>query len=195
MAPDKVQNGAQCYFTKSDGRLSMSKFLVKAVCTLFVPFAFSHFHKSSPTLLQEICFLVFCMPNEWNEHVLVFWCKSCGILVFWWIWMLSFLLNQIWIGIDDILLNFFTTFGSVLGLQVTALIRGSEIRWDCLFCLCKCWALSMTNETSLRYCVSLSSKLQNCLDIHWSNRFSWLIIVIPYVFLITMSTVNHYWYV
>jgi len=34
--------------------------------------------------------------------------------------MLSFLLEQIWIGIDYFLLNFFATFGSVLGLQVTA---------------------------------------------------------------------------
>jgi len=33
--------------------------------------------------------------------------------------MLSFLLKQIWIGIDDFLLNFFATFGSVLGLQIT----------------------------------------------------------------------------
>jgi len=33
--------------------------------------------------------------------------------------MLSFLLEQIWIGIDYYLLNFIATFGSVLGLQVT----------------------------------------------------------------------------
>jgi len=33
--------------------------------------------------------------------------------------MLSFLLKQIWIGIDDFLLNFFATFASVLGLQIT----------------------------------------------------------------------------
>jgi len=39
--------------------------------------------------------------------------------------MLSFLLNEIWIGIDDFLLKFFATFGSVLGLQVTVLIRVS----------------------------------------------------------------------
>jgi len=31
--------------------------------------------------------------------------------------MLSFLLEQIWIGIDYFLLNFIATFGSVLGLQ------------------------------------------------------------------------------
>jgi len=34
--------------------------------------------------------------------------------------MLSFLLEQIWIGIDYFLLNFIANFGSVLGLQVTA---------------------------------------------------------------------------
>jgi len=49
--------------------------------------------------------------------------------------MLSFLPNQICIGIDDILLNFFATFGSLLGLQVTVLIRLSQIRWYCLLCL------------------------------------------------------------
>jgi len=38
------------------------------------------------------------------------------------------LLIQICIGIDDILLKFFATFGSVLGLQVTVLIRVSQIR-------------------------------------------------------------------
>jgi len=37
--------------------------------------------------------------------------------------MLSVLLNQIWIGIGDILLKFFATFSSVLGLQVTVFIR------------------------------------------------------------------------
>jgi len=37
--------------------------------------------------------------------------------------MLSFLLKQIWIGIDDVLLCFFATFGSVLGLQVTKGVR------------------------------------------------------------------------
>ena len=34
--------------------------------------------------------------------------------------MLSFLLDQIWNAIDYFLLNFITTFGSVLGLKVTA---------------------------------------------------------------------------
>jgi len=34
--------------------------------------------------------------------------------------MLSFLLEQIWIGIDYFILNFIDNFGSVLGLQVTA---------------------------------------------------------------------------
>jgi len=33
--------------------------------------------------------------------------------------MLSFLLKQIWIGSDHFLLNFFTTFSLVLGLQIT----------------------------------------------------------------------------
>jgi len=52
-----------------------------------------------------------------HEHVFVF--KSCDISIHWWIWMLSFLLKQNWIGIDYFLLNFFTTFGSVLWLQIT----------------------------------------------------------------------------
>jgi len=33
--------------------------------------------------------------------------------------MSSLLHKQIWIGIDDFLLNFFASFSSVLGLQVT----------------------------------------------------------------------------
>jgi len=41
--------------------------------------------------------------------------------------MLSFLIYQIWIGIDDFLLNFFKTFGSVLELLVIVLIRVSQI--------------------------------------------------------------------
>jgi len=35
------------------------------------------------------------------------------------IWKLSFLFKQNWFGIDDFLLNFFATFVSDLGLQVT----------------------------------------------------------------------------
>jgi len=65
-----------------------------------------------------------------DEHVLGFTFKSCQIPIYWWIWMLSVLLNQIWIGIDDFLLNVFTTFGPALGLQVTVLIRVSQIHWD-----------------------------------------------------------------
>jgi len=34
--------------------------------------------------------------------------------------MLSYLVEKIWIGIDYFLLNFIATFGSVVGLQVTA---------------------------------------------------------------------------
>jgi len=34
--------------------------------------------------------------------------------------MLSFLFEQIWIEVDYFLLNFIATFGSVMGLQVTA---------------------------------------------------------------------------
>jgi len=44
--------------------------------------------------------------------------------------MLSFLLNQIWIESDDVVLNFFATFSSVMELQITVglLIRVSSIR-------------------------------------------------------------------
>jgi len=54
-----------------------------------------------------------------DEHALGFGFKSCDISTYWWMWMLSFLLNQIWIGIDYFLLNFIATFGSILGLQAT----------------------------------------------------------------------------
>jgi len=43
-----------------------SKFFVKAVSIflLSLTFRLSHFHKSNPTLLHEICFLVFHMPKK-----------------------------------------------------------------------------------------------------------------------------------
>jgi len=59
-----------------------------------------------------------CMQMTRDEHGLGF--KSFDISIYWRIWMLSFLLKQIWIGIDYFLLNFFATFGSILGLQITA---------------------------------------------------------------------------
>ena len=65
-----------------------------------------------------------------DEHVPGF--KSCeccratmlchaviDISIYWWIWMLSFLLKDIWIGIDYFLLNLFAIFVSFLGLQIT----------------------------------------------------------------------------
>ena len=52
-----------------------------------------------------------------DDHVLGF--KSYGISIYWLIWKLSFLFKQNWFGIDDFLLNFFATFISVLGLQIT----------------------------------------------------------------------------
>jgi len=58
------------------------------------------------------------------------------------------------IGIDDTLLNFFVAFGAVLGVQVTLFIRVSQICWDCLFNVFKCWALSVTSETSLLHVLS-----------------------------------------
>ena len=53
-----------------------------------------------------------------DEHVLGF--KPYDILVYSLIWKLSFWFKQNWFGIDDFLLNFFATFVSVLGLQITA---------------------------------------------------------------------------
>jgi len=50
-----------------------------------------------------------------DEHVL----GSCNISIYWRIWMLLFLLQQIWMGIDYFLLNFFATSASVLGLHIT----------------------------------------------------------------------------
>jgi len=60
-----------------------------------------------------------------DEHVLG--SVSCDFPIYLWIWMLSVLLNQIWIGIGDFLLIFFATFGSLLGLQVAVLIRVFQI--------------------------------------------------------------------
>jgi len=49
----------------------------------------------------------------------VFGFKSCDVSIYRWIWMLSFFLKHNWIGIDYFLLNFFATFASGLGLQIT----------------------------------------------------------------------------
>jgi len=66
-----------------------------------------------------------CIKMTREEHALGF--KSCNIPICRWIWILSFLLNQDWIGIDYFLLNVFANFSSILGLQVTVLIRVSQI--------------------------------------------------------------------
>ena len=60
-----------------------------------------------------------CMKVTRDEHVLGFGFKSCDISIYWWNWMLSLLLKQISIGIDEFRPNFFWTFDSVLVLQVT----------------------------------------------------------------------------
>jgi len=52
-----------------------------------------------------------------DEHILGF--KTYDILIYWLIWKLLFLFKQHWFGIDDFLLNFFSTFVSVLWLQIT----------------------------------------------------------------------------
>ena len=72
--------------------------------------------------------------------------------------MSPFLLNQIWIGIGDFLLNFFATFGSVLGLQVTVLIRVSQIHGDCLFCFL---SLDSDQRNKSALFTIMSSNLQN----------------------------------
>jgi len=127
-----------------------------------------------------------------NEHVVGF--KSCSIPIYWSIWMLSFLLNQIWIWIYDFLLNFFAIFCSVLALQFTVTMKVSQIHWDCLSCLFQCWALSLTTETGLL----------DCLSGHQTYRFGWSFIdpisfdsswfYLSYTW-ITFSTFYHYLYV
>jgi len=69
------------------------------------------------------------------DPLLGFGFTSCDISIYWWIWVLSFLLKQICIGIYDILLNFFVTFASVLGVQVTVWVQFNSglqppTRWE-----------------------------------------------------------------
>jgi len=102
--------------------------------------------------------------------------------------MLSFLLNQIWIGIYYILLNFFY---DILWKQL--LIHIGECRLSyCIdnnlsnslqlfIVLFECWALTMTSKQSALLCILIiSPELQNCLNSHWSNPSYWLIVVIAY---------------
>ena len=84
--------------------------------------------------------LSFACPINENDQkqscrLLGFGFKSCGFLVLWRIVILSIFRNKISIWIKNILLNFFATSSSILGLQVVVLIRVSQIRWDCLLCL------------------------------------------------------------
>jgi len=82
--------------------------------------------------------LVFRMPNTYmkmtrDEHVLGF--ESCDISISWRTWMISFLLNKIWIGIHYFFLNFFATLGLVLGLPVTVRLQVNSglqppTRWE-----------------------------------------------------------------
>ena len=159
------KNGAQCCFTKFDS----SKFFVKAVFILIVSFALSNFHKSSPTLLQQIYFLSCACPiNESDQRWTWTWiyilCHS-NILM-----DLDFvtLLNTIWIEIDNTHLNFFATFSSVFGLQVAVSIRLSQICWDCLLCL-------FNIEPCLRPVQQVCSivhhvnKVTELFDIHWCH--------------------------
>ena len=67
-----------------------------------------------------------------DEHVLGF--KSCDISIYWWICMLSFLLKQNWIVIDDFLLNLFATFDSVLGMQITV---GLQVDTELILLQCR----------------------------------------------------------
>jgi len=63
-----------------------------------------------------------------DEHVLGF--KPYDISIYLMTWKLSFLFTHIWFGSDDFLLNFFATFVSVLGLQITVtfgLVLGLQV--------------------------------------------------------------------
>jgi len=66
-------------------------------------------------------FLCFCVANELFRP----WPAFIGCLS---INSIQILLNQIWIGFENIVLNFFATFGSVLGLQITVL--KSLVQWS-----------------------------------------------------------------
>ena len=85
------------------------------LCALAVRVFWSQ-HKKY-TSLSFAC-LIHENGQRWTCSLLGF--KSCDIWIYWWIWMLSFLFEQISIGIGYFLLNFIATFGSVLRLQVTA---------------------------------------------------------------------------
>jgi len=72
---------------------------------------------SSVAVALKCCFrmpISQSMKMTRDEHVLGF--KSCDISIYWWIWMLSFLLKEIWIGID-----YFLWTTSQLSVQF----------WDC----------------------------------------------------------------
>ena len=170
------QNGAQpaknwgpMFLYNLDSRLFRSTFFVKVVSILLLSFALSHFNKTSWILLQENTSWCFTCPKiTRDEHGPGFGSKSCRILVFCRISIIYFQFNQIWMGFDNILLNFFTTFGSVLGLQLTLL--NGLVQWSVSNLLrlhrpivFVCWAMSMTSETSVLFYISCHQSYTNSL--------------------------------
>ena len=111
-----------------------------------------------PTATQEINFHAFLMPNKWKwPEMNMYLVLDLNLATFQyidWFGCYHFCLTRF--GLE--LMIFFSTssqlFESVLGLQVIVLIRVSQICLDCLLCLFKCWALSMTCETSVLHCLS-----------------------------------------
>jgi len=100
---------------------------MKAIFILFLSYTLSHSASLSQTCCKKHTLLSFTRPkNTLDEHGIGF--KYCCILTFWWIWILSFLLNQNWIGFDNNVLKIFTTFHSVLGLQIS--ILNSLVQWS-----------------------------------------------------------------
>jgi len=83
------------------------------------------------------------------QHVLAytFGFESCSILAFLYIWMLSFLLNQIWIGIYDIFWissQFFIHTGACrLSYCIDKNFSNSLQLFIMFF---ECWALTMTSK-------------------------------------------------
>jgi len=69
-----------------------------------------------------------------DEHVFGIGFKSWGILVFWWIWLLSLLLrlDRWWWYSFELLCNFPLSFGTTGSCIGNFPVSVSQIRWDCL---------------------------------------------------------------
>ena len=110
--------------------------------------------------------------------------KSGGFSAFWWIWFYKIMLYRIWIGFDNLVLNFFATFSFVSELSITAFhlcisFSGvSHIHWNYTLCLpCNQTIGMLYSDARYKFallCRPIMSSIYqiwNSCEVHWFRPF------------------------